>query len=73
MDTESVETETGENNMEGNRIYGEVNEESFDYFARPQSKDLSLFLQFHPQQTPKRGLPNIFPILPRIFKAHCIR
>jgi len=46
--------------MEGNRKDHEVNEESFDYFAQPQSKDLSLFLQFHPQQTPKRAIPNIF-------------
>lgn len=59
-DTERVETETGEKNMEGNRKDHEVNEESFDYFAWTQSKDLRLFLRFHPQQTPKRALPNIF-------------
>lgn len=58
-DTERLETETGEN-MEGNRKDHEVNEESFDYFAWTQSKDLRLFLRFHPQQTPKRALPNIF-------------
>ena len=32
----------------------------FDYFARPKSKDLSLFFQYHPQQTPRRALPSIF-------------
>lgn len=32
----------------------------FNYFARAQSKDLTLFFQYHPQQTPRRVLPNIF-------------
>lgn len=39
---------------------GEPEEETHDYFARPKSVVLDSFFKYHPQQTPKRKLPNIF-------------
>lgn len=55
--------ETGPAEKQGESRGAEPDEEdlqTFNYFARPQSKDLSLFFQYHPQQTPRRVLPNIF-------------
>ena len=33
---------------------------SFDYFARPQSKDLDTFFSFHPQQPSNVHIPKVF-------------
>ncbi|XDV21827.1 hypothetical protein PO909_026847 [Leuciscus waleckii] len=32
----------------------------FDYFARPQSKDLDFFFKYHPIQTSERAIPDVF-------------
>ena len=59
-ETESIEVGQAEVGIE--RVEAEPVEEIpiFNYFARPNSKDLSFFFQYHPQQTPSRTLPNIF-------------
>lgn len=60
-ETESVEvgpTEVEIESIEAGPAEEEI--QIIKYFACPKSKDLSLFFQYHPQQTPRRTLPNIF-------------
>ena len=33
-----------------------VEDEGFDFYARPASKDLDLFFSYHPQQPPRKGM-----------------
>ena len=38
----------------------QTDEVSFDYFARPQAKDINTFFTYHPQQPPKQTVKNIY-------------
>ena len=56
----SKSIEAGQAEVGIERVEAEPDEITiFNYFAHPNSKDLSLFFQYHPQQTPCRTVPNI--------------